>query len=251
MDLEVGTIETEITTEKKPKMRRNISNRKGSGSNGKNGGGGGGGDDGNNGNNKNNDLNFPQHENLQEFTPNKYRIGMWFLMLVVLMTFGGLIGAYIVVATNGEIEWKPFALPIQVWISTVWIILSSIAYEFSRIKLRRGNQKHAKNWLLMTTIAGAAFISSQLLAWFALYQQGVYMQSNPYAGFFFVLTAVHGLHVLGGISALGYIVLRTWRETESSQELERRIVISTVVGWYWHFMDALWIVLVLLLGFWK
>ena len=250
MDLEVGTIETDVTPEKKRRNRPNISNRKGLGSNGKNGGGGGG-DDGNNGHNKNNDLNFPRHEAIQEFKPNKYRIGMWFLMLVVLMTFGGLIGAYVVVATNGEIEWKPFALPIQVWISTVWIILSSIAYEFSRVKLKSGNQKQAKNWLLATTIAGGAFISSQILAWFALIQQGVYMQSNPYAGFFYLLTAVHALHVLGGISALGYIVLRTWRETKSSQELERRIVISTVVGWYWHFMDALWIVLVLLLGFWK
>jgi cytochrome c oxidase subunit III len=250
MDLEVGTIETEVTAEKKPKIRPNISNRKGSGSNGKNGGGGGGGDDGHNGP-QNNDLNLPQSDHTEEFKPNKYRIGMWFLMLVVLMTFGGLIGAYIVIATNGVIEWKPFALPIQVWISTVWIILSSIAYEVSRIKLKSGNQRQAKNWLLITTIAGAAFISSQLLAWFALYQQGVYMQSNPYAGFFYILTAVHALHVLGGISALGYIVLRTWRETESSQELERRIVISTVIGWYWHFMDALWIVLFLLLGFWK
>jgi cytochrome c oxidase subunit III len=247
MDLEVGTIETEVTPEKKPSLRPTISNRRGSG--GSNNNGGGGGDDG--GDNKSNDVNHPQFEEIEDFKPNKYRIGMWFLLLVVMMTFGGLIGAYVVISTNGVIEWKPFALPIQIWISTVLIILSSIAYEFSRMKLFSGDQKQSKNWLLITTFFGAAFISSQLLSWLALVRQGVYMQSNPYAGFFYILTAVHALHVIGGICALGYTVLRTWNITQQSIELERRKTVSTVVGWYWHFMDGLWIVLVLLLGFWK
>jgi cytochrome c oxidase subunit 3 len=77
------------------------------------------------------------------------------------------------------------------------------------------------------------------------------VQHSQYIGFFYILTAVHAVHVLGGIIAIGYIVLRTWRETLSDLELLRRQAIAHVVGWYWHFLDALWIVLVLLLGYWK
>ena len=176
---------------------------------------------------------------------------MWFLLHVVLMTFGGLISAYVVIATNGVLEWQPFNLPYQVYVSTALILVSSLTYHISNKKLLDGEQAKAKKWFLATTILGAAFISSQLLVWFELARRGLYVSSNPYAGFFYILTAVHAFHVVGGIAALGYIVLRTWRETSDSAELAHRQTFSKVIGWYWHFMDVLWIVLILLLGFWK
>ena len=176
---------------------------------------------------------------------------MWFLLLVVLMTFGGLISAYIVISTNGVMEWKPFDLPIQVWISTNLILASSITYTISQKALSLDNQQKAKNWLLATTAFGGMFIGSQIMAWLELVRRGIYVQSNPYAGFFYILTSVHALHVVVGISALGYILLRTWEPTSDEEELTKRKQVSNTVGWFWHFMDALWIVLVLLLGFWK
>ena len=103
----------------------------------------------------------------------------------------------------------------------------------------------------MTTVLGAAFISSQILAWFLLFRRGIYWEANPYAGFFYILTAVHAVHVIGGICALGTIVMRTWEKTFSDDELKYRKNLANVVGWYWHFMDALWIVILMLLGFWK
>jgi cytochrome c oxidase subunit III len=247
MSLEIGTAET--TTVEKEKKKRTRSSLTGGGSPGnggrKRGGGGGGGD---NGDNRPNDQKFPE---IDEFRPNKLRVAMWFTLLVVMMTFGGLIAAYVVLSTNQDLEWKPFALPLQVWISTVLIIASSICYKIAQSKLHNDDQGAAKNWLLATTVLGGVFISSQILSWVQLVRMGVYMQSNPYAGFFYILTAVHAVHVLGGICALGYIVLRVWRETHSEEELLRRKTVATVVGWYWHFMDALWIVLFLLLGFYK
>jgi cytochrome c oxidase subunit 3 len=168
-----------------------------------------------------------------------------------MMTFGGLVGAYIVISTNGVMEWKPFDLPIQVWISTVLILASSVTYKIAHSMLNRHKQQKAKNWLLATTVFGGMFIASQLLAWVELVRRGVYVQSNPYAGFFYILTAVHAVHVIGGIAALGYILLRTWQATSSDEELTKRKQLSNSVGWYWHFMDGLWIFLVLLLGFWK
>jgi cytochrome c oxidase subunit 3 len=243
--MKVGTAETTVEEKKKIKKLTGLSGGTSSNGGRRNNGGGGGGSDG--GDNNNQDY----LGDTERYSSDKFRIGMWFLLLVVLMTFGGLISSYIVLATNGALEWKPFALPVQIWLSTLLIIASSFTYTIAQKSLHAENQTKAKNWLLATTVLGAMFISSQILAWVALVGRGIYVASNPYAGFFYILTAVHALHVLGGVCTLGYIVLRTWNETSSHDELTRRKSISTAVGWYWHFMDGLWIVLFLLLGFWK
>lgn len=187
----------------------------------------------------------------QGFVPEKSRILTAFLLLVVMMTFGGLMAAYVVIATNNAAEWRPFDLPVQVWISTALIFLSSVVYHFGKKAIDRNDQQSARKWFVATTVFGAAFISSQLLAWLALAARGLYMQGNPYAGFFYILTAVHAVHVLGGIAALGSILLRAWHPTENAAEIAKRQTIAQVVGWYWHFMGVLWLILFILLGFWK
>jgi len=239
--MEVGTAEPLVVSEEERK-RRGLSRGGGGGDNGnKRRGGGGGGDDSDDSGSHDTDRAIP----------NKSRILTAFLLLVVLMTFGGLIAAYVVIATNGGAEWRPFDLPKPVWVSTFLILLSSVTYHISKLAIDRGDQPRAKNFLVATTVLGAAFISSQILAWFALVQRGLYMSGNPYAGFFYILTAVHAVHVLGGIMALGVIVLKTWGETESATLLERRRELAQTVGWYWHFIGGLWVVLFVLLGFWR
>lgn len=181
----------------------------------------------------------------------RYRILTWFLLLIVLMTFGGLIGAYVVIATNNVAEWAPFTLPIQVWISTVLIAASSVTYYAAERAIQRNLQDRGKQCLLATTVLGGVFIASQLLSWLELSRRGLYMQGNPYVGFFYLLTAVHAVHVLGGITALSAILLRSWYLTSDADVVKRRVALAQVVGWYWHFMGLLWIVLFVLLGFWK
>jgi cytochrome c oxidase subunit 3 len=243
--MEVGTLKTSVEKEKE-----NVRQTKFGGGIGANGGKGnrGGSAGGNDGNNDGGNDFFGE---AGEYSSSKYRIAMWFLLLVIAMTFGGLVGAYILISSNGVMEWTPFALPFQVWISTFLILASSVSYKISQKALNVGIQEKAKRWLLVTAVFGGMFISSQILAWLELVRRGVYVQSNPYAGFFYILTAVHALHVIGGIAALGYLILRTWQPTSLFDELEKRKEISGVVGWYWHFMDGLWIFLLLLLGFWK
>ncbi len=242
--MNVGTLKT--TVEQKKKINRPAKLGGGFGANGGNGNQGSNG--GGSGNNNNGDNFFGE---TYEHSSSKIRIGMWFLLLVISMTFGGLVGAYILISSNGVMEWRPFDLPFQIWVSTILILTSSVTYRTSQNALNDDNQKKSKKWLITTAVLGGIFISSQVLAWFELVQRGVYVQSNPYAGFFYILTAVHALHVIGGITALGYIVLRTWHQTSSEVELENRKEISGVVGWYWHFMDGLWVFLLILLGFWK
>lgn len=182
---------------------------------------------------------------------DKAKVITWFLLLVVLMTFGGMIGAYIVIATNGAAEWHPFDLPIQTWISTGLIIASSVVYEMAKREIFAGRYERSKKLLIGTTVLGAAFISSQILVWLALVNRGFYMRGNPYAGFFYILTAVHAIHVLGGVIALGSILLRSWVPTDDEREIRYRRSLARSVGWYWHFLGVLWIVLFFLLGFWK
>lgn len=239
--MELGTVEPLSEDREVRKRKTRIGTGTGGG---RRGGGNGGGSNG--GDNHDNDL-----EDQQSGVPDKAKVVTWFLLLVVLMTFGGLFGAYIVIATNGAAEWKPFSLPVQVWISTALIFISSITYHLGKIAVDAEDGARARKWMVITTVFGAAFISSQLLAWLALVNRGLYMTGNPYAGFFYLLTAVHAVHVLGGIIALGAILLRVWNDTSHGPELTYRRHLARSVGWYWHFMGVLWLVLFVLLGFWK
>lgn len=242
--MKVGTAEPIIEREEPKKRRMPIS---GGGPGQPNGNNGGGSDDGG-------DDSFRNRNDFSEASsarPDKAKVITWFLLLVVMMTFGGLIAAYVVVATNKAAEWNPFDLPIEVWISTVLILVSSFAFHTAKIALDVGSREKARQWFIGTTVLGAAFISSQLLAWLALVNRGLYMQGNPYGGFFYIFTAVHALHVAGGILALGSVLLRTWLPTSNESELSYRRNLARAVGWYWHFMGALWIALFVLLGFWK
>lgn len=182
---------------------------------------------------------------------DKSKFISWFLLLAVGMTFAGLLGAYLMIATNKAAEWKPFDLPMQVWISTIIILASSVTYHFAHRSLEKNASKSATNWFLATTVLGATFVSSQLIVWIQLVERGFYMRGNPYAGFFYILTAAHLVHVAGGIVALGSVLLRCWRPADDQVEVERRSNIVRAVGMYWHFMGILWVALFLMLGFWK
>lgn len=241
MELKVGTIE-ELEVE--PNDKKKQPPQKFSGGNGSNNGkrgGGGGGDDRSDENN----------EETKAFQPDKYRVGMGLILLVVLMTFGALFGTYVVLATNKALEWRPFNLPFQIWISTALIVVSSIDYELAKTSLLNGNQIKARKWFIITAVVGMIFIASQILAWINLVNQGYYATGNSYAGLFYILTSVHALHVVGGIISLAYIVLKTQNVTMDDEELLKRQWFAKVVGWYWHFIGVLWLVLFALLGFYK
>lgn len=245
MKYELGTT-TEIPQIGERKIRRGTrlggkSGAGGNGGNGRRGGGGGGGDRRDHGN---------QMEE-EQFVPSKYRLLMWFVLLVVVMTFAGLIGAYVFIAINKSQEWKPFDLPFAIFVSTALILASSATYELARIAINHEHQAAFRRWLAATTALGGMFIGSQLFSWVSLVNRGVYLSSNPYAGFYYVLTALHALHLIGGIAVLGYLLLRAWNPTRDTERLFKRQTAASVAGLYWHSMDGLWLVLFALLAFWK
>ena len=244
--MEIGTVERLTEPEDLRARRSRVTSPGNSGKSGGNNGGGGG-DDGGDGK----QFNGRNLTSSETGNGDKAKIVTWFLLMVVGMTFAGLIGAYVMVSTNHAAEWKPFELPIEVWISTLLILLSSASYHLAKRAIDVDAIEKGRKWLLVTTVLGAAFISSQLLVWLELSKRGLYLQGNPFAGFFYILTAVHVAHVLGGIVALGSIVLSSWNGGGSQPDRLRRRKLARAVGWYWHFIGAIWIVLFVLLGFWR
>jgi cytochrome c oxidase subunit III len=246
--MEIGTVETidEVDGLRKPRSRfTSSSSSTGSGS-----GSGGNGGDGPDGDGPQG-SDFPVRDEEQSGYVDKSKYIAWFLLLAVGMTFAGLLGAYLLIATNRAAEWKPFDLPVQVWFSTAIILFSSITYSLAKRAVDADEFRPARKWLIVTTVLGALFVSSQMVLWLELVGRGLYMQGNPYAGFFYILTAAHLVHVAGGIVALSAILLRSWYPSRSEAESLRRHDLARSVGWYWHFMGGLWVVLFLMLGFWK
>ena len=169
----------------------------------------------------------------------RYRIGMLVSLASVAMLFTSLSSAY-VVRSGVTYDWFPIAVPRVMFGSTALLILSSISIEIARRKLKQGLVRAYSKYLLLTGFLGLGFLVSQLIAWRQLAQQGIYLSSNPYSSFFYLLTGAHAVHVAGGLLGLGLLWLRS-----------RRQAVADAVSIYWHFMDALWIYLFLLLFLWR
>jgi cytochrome c oxidase subunit 3 len=204
----------------------------GSGGNGGGGGSGGGGRD--------DRARFP--------SPVKARLAMWVALGSILMLFAALASAYIVIAsTDGR---RALALPHLLWLSTALILASSLTLRTACRSLKQGDDGRYSAWLWLTLLLGLGFLGSQLLAWRQLVAQGVYLAGNPHSAFFYLLTGVHGVHLLGGILALVYLLTRTRRRPYNREGEARRQTAADVVALYWHFMDGIWVFLFLLLLFW-
>jgi cytochrome c oxidase subunit 3 len=175
---------------------------------------------------------------------------MWVALAGVLMMFTALTSAYIVRANTSN-DWRPIAMPRLLWLSTGLILLSSFSIEVARRTLKSGNTGGYRRWLLFTVLLGLGFLATQLLAWRQLVAQGIYISKNPHSGFFYVLTGAHGVHLLGGILALDYLLLRSWRKAYEQHGAAKRQAVANAVALYWHFMLGLWIYLFLLLFLWR
>jgi cytochrome c oxidase subunit 3 len=180
----------------------------------------------------------------------RYRIGMWIALAAILMMFTSLTSAYIVRAASAN-DWRPIAMPRVLLVSTALIIISSLTLETARRKLKKDSTHSYKGWLLVSTLLGIGFLLSQLWAWRQLVRQGIYITTNPHSSFFYLLTGTHGVHLLGGLLALAFLVICSRNLLESEPARVRHQAVAGAVTLYWHFMDVLWIYLFVLLFFWR
>lgn len=191
------------------------------------------------------------------FPLQRYRTGIWFLLVPIVMLFSAFTSAYIVRQGLGD-DWRPIALSPLLWWNSAVLLASSITMEAARRKTRLApdSRWHSataklqlfpqvpvlKKWLLITLSLGALFLIGQVVAWRQLAADGMYLATNPSSSFFYLLTATHGLHLLGGIVGLALVTVTTRKRLTPAGRTA--VGVATI---YWHFMDALWIYIFVLL----
>ena len=184
---------------------------------------------------------------------NRYRIGMWVGLASIAMMFTSLSSAYIV-RSGTAADWVPLRIPRVMFLSTALILISSVTIEVARRKLKQGFTELYSRYLLLTGILGVAFLGAQIISWRQLASQGIYVATHPHSSFFYLLTGAHGVHIAGGLLALGVLWLRSRRKPGNSHSPDfaaTRQATADAVSIYWHFMDGLWIYLFLLLILWR
>ncbi len=164
--------------------------------------------------------------------------GVSILLAAVLMLFMALVSA-LIVRKGASNDWTALVVPRVLWLNTAILIASSATLAWSRKCLVVNDLEGFRHWWVVTTILGVLFLGGQLIAWRQLVGEGFYLATNPSSSFFYVFTAAHGLHLLGGVIALSYVAIRSvrWR---------RRLAITEAASMYWHVMDGLWVFIFLL-----
>jgi cytochrome c oxidase subunit 3 len=171
-----------------------------------------------------------------------YMTGITLALAGIMMFFMALTSSFIVRKGTGT-DWQAFGMPRILWANTALLLVSSLTLEMARRQLARGVMSAFRNLWALTTGLGLLFVGGQLVAWHQLRAAGVYLSTNPSSSFFYVFTAAHGLHLLGGIFALLFVAFRSWKRSRTTQAIG-----AEVAGIYWHFLDGLWVFLLLLLS---
>jgi cytochrome c oxidase subunit 3 len=184
-------------------------------------------------------MTFPE-----SFSPAK--VGLWVFLAVVTSLFGLFISAFHMRMGHGPqtaSDWRPFPEPLILWINTAVLILSSVAMQWAKVSLARGDAERTRTGLLVGGALAIAFLVGQFLAWRLNKISGYLVPGNPAVAFFYVLTGIHALHLLGGVFVWGKTAARL-RKAEELIEVRSSIDLVTV---YFHYLLFIWLVLYALL----
>lgn len=175
--------------------------------------------------------------------PERSETGVWIGIFAIVMTFAALTSAMIV-REGVALDWRHFQLPKILYLDTLILLASSWTLETAIAKAKEGDEHFpaGMNWLYLTLALGGIFVMGQVYAWRVLAGQGLYLATNPSSSFFYVFTAAHALHLIGGILGLAYLVYKLSRTKSAARTTGIR---ATCL--YWHFMDGLWLYLFVLL----
>lgn len=169
------------------------------------------------------------------------RIGLGVFLAVVASLFALLAAAYLMRMT--ETDWRPLPAPQILWFNTGALIASSAALQYAA---SRAQPYRLEAGLIAAAIFALAFLLGQLSAWRQLSVAGYFAATNPANAFFYLLTGLHGLHLIGGLAALARTADTAWRRLDD--EAARQSVELCAI--YWHFMLFVWIVIFALLTGW-
>ncbi len=172
---------------------------------------------------------------------NPKKFALWLFIVSVIMIFAALTSAYIVRQAEGN--WLIFDLPQLFWINSGVILISSISMHWAYLAAKRDNLESVKIATAITTILGVAFLAGQYLAWGALVENSVYFVGNPSGSFVYVLSGLHGLHIVSGVIFLMVLLWSTMKYKVHSKNMNQIEMCAT----YWHFLGGLWLYLFIFL----
>jgi cytochrome c oxidase subunit III len=182
---------------------------------------------------------------VQDYSPPPSSTAIWVVIFGITMMFAAFSSA-LIVRKGSSLDWQSFTLPRILYLNTLILIVSSLTLEIARKRVAtfmggaRNHPESTARWLYLTLTLGLFFVTGQYVAWKQLAAQGMYLATNPSSSFFYVLTAVHVVHVLGGLGGLIYVIRKFHKST-----LRRNTLVATAR--YWHFMGVLWLYLIVLL----
>jgi cytochrome c oxidase subunit 3 len=169
------------------------------------------------------------------------RTGVWVGIAAITMSFAAYTSA-LVVRQGATPDWQHFKLPLILYPNTLILLASSWTLQRGR---RAISTSQGRTWLLLTLVLGLLFVGGQVIAWRELAAQGLFLNTNPSSSFFYVFTALHALHLLGGVTALGYVLALLY-----ASGARPTLGALDATSLYWHFMDVLWLYLLVVLALW-
>lgn len=165
------------------------------------------------------------------------RIGLRFFLAVVTAMFFLMSVAYFMRRGMGG-SWHPVNDPAIFWLNTALLVLASATLEWARRKANAAEMVTARNVLMISGLLTTGFLVGQLMGWQQLSEAGYFIYGNPATGFIYMITGVHGLHILGGMIAWGNTMVHMF----SGQETEKTQLAIGLCATYWHWLLLVWVV---------
>jgi cytochrome c oxidase subunit 3 len=171
------------------------------------------------------------------------RVGLWVFLAVITSLFGLFVAAYYMRLSGHHgsgpaTDWVQLSEPPVLWLNTVLLIAASVAMQASRRLIRAGTVERSRNALLAGGLLTLAFLGGQFYAWTQVRESEFFSPQNPAVAFFYLLTAVHGLHLLGGLYVWGRTLARARRPDVEAIDVRLSIELCSV---YWHFLLLVWL----------
>jgi cytochrome c oxidase subunit 3 len=177
-------------------------------------------------------------------TSSAPKVGLWVFLAVVSSLFGLFASAYMmrVAGHSGIAEWQPLDEPNILWINTLVLVLASGAMQIARNRIDTGDFTGGRSYFLSAGVLTLVFLAGQMLAWQQARASGNLGPGSPAYAFFVLITAVHGLHLLGGLLVLGRTTARIFRLDANSVVARSRIRTSVqLCTTYWHWLLLIWL----------
>jgi len=173
------------------------------------------------------------------------KVGLGVFLAVASALFVLFISAYSM--RMNMVDWRTLPMPWMLVFNTGVLVLSSVALQWAYVAAGRNDMEGVLVGLLAGGVSAVTFLIGQLLAWRQLIAAGYFVASNPANSFFYMLTAVHGLHLMGGLVALGRTTAKALQHSTATAEMRLSVELCTI---YWHFLLLVWLVLFGLLTGW-